>query len=78
MTPLFWRKRPLNPTQVELQYLLNTIIRPGLKLAENTEGFLWFCSDKTLFKIENNFILVWSIHTSKKYQYKFKHKNWLL
>ena len=29
-------------------------IRPGLKLIEDTEGFLWFCLKKSFFKIEND------------------------
>ena len=32
-------------------------IRPGLKLVENTEGFLWFCLDKTFSKLKNDIFL---------------------
>ena len=32
-------------------------IRPGLKLVENTEGFLWFRLDKTFFKFKNDIFL---------------------
>ena len=32
-------------------------IRPGLKLIENSEGFLWFCLKKSYFKLKNDVYL---------------------
>ena len=32
-------------------------IRPGLKLIENSKGFLWFCLKKSYFKLKNDVYL---------------------
>ena len=34
--------------------LAKHIIRPGIKLVENTEGFLWFKLDKNFFQTDND------------------------
>ena len=37
--------------------LAKHIIRPGIKLVENTEGFLWFKLDKNFFQTDNDIFL---------------------
>ena len=37
--------------------LTKDIIRPGIKLVENTKGFLWFKLDKNFFQTENDIFL---------------------
>ena len=37
--------------------LAKHIIRPGIKLVENTEGFLWFKLDENFFQTENDIFL---------------------
>ena len=37
--------------------LAKQIVRPGIKLFENTEGFLWFKLDKNFFQTDNDIFL---------------------
>ena len=37
--------------------LVKHIIKPGIKLVKNTEGFLWFKLDKKIFQTDNDIFL---------------------
>ena len=56
--------------------LVKNTIRQGVRLAEDSEGFIWLRLEKSFLNLQNDAcFLTWSLYTSQQYNPKYPFKN---